>query len=61
MQPAPQNTPLLHSTETLGTKIWVSRLGKGLLRWGEHNRDADLGLRRHRAGKALGPDNSLRK
>ena len=51
MQPAPQNTPLLHSTETLGTKIWVSRLGKGLLRWGEHNRDADLGLRRHRAGK----------
>ncbi|KAG5209407.1 hypothetical protein JEQ12_016972 [Ovis aries] len=51
MRPARQNTPLLHSTETPGTKIQVSRLGKGLLRWGEHDRNADLGLRRHRAGK----------
>lgn len=51
MQPALQNIPLLHSTETLGTKTQVPRLGKGLPRWGEHDRDADLGLRRHLAGK----------
>lgn len=52
MQPAPKNTPLLHSTETLGTETQVPRLGKGLLRWGEHDRDADLGLRRHRLGRS---------
>ena len=34
--------------ETLGTKTQAPRLGKDLLRWGEHNRDAnaDLQLRR---------------
>lgn len=34
--------------ETLGTKIQAPRLGKNLLRWGEHDRDAnaDLELRR---------------
>lgn len=47
----PTENSTFHSTENLGTKTQVPRLGKGLLRWGEHDRDADLGLRRHLAGK----------